>query len=78
MGILLGAVFIGGEPSEDLPFFMSSMMGLAIVVGAILLAVILCGMIAILAEIERHLREMKVMPPYGSARAGERNIPPKL
>ena len=57
---------------------MSSMTGLAIVVGAILFAIILCGLVTILAEIERHLREMKVKPPYSPASAGERNSNPKL
>jgi len=58
-GILIGYALItestinGYKLSEAAPAAVFS------VVGAILIAVLMCGLIALLAEIERHLRELK-------------------
>lgn len=77
MGLILGIAFIADTLPEDLPPLFTSIAFLAIIVGAILFAVVLCGMVAILAEIERHLREIK-NSPYSPLTAAGRNNSPKL
>lgn len=61
-GAIIAILILVGASIEGLPFSQlvaTSTGGLFIFLGAIIFAALFCGLLAILAEIERHLREIK-------------------
>ena len=69
------------EPSEIPGLFMglkSSAAGLIVFLMSIIIAALVCGLVAYLSEIERHLREMKMSqtPAAVSSKNKDARVPP--
>ena len=69
------------EPSEVPGLFMglkSSAAGVIVFLMSIIIAALVCGLVAYLSEIERHLREMKLSQTIstGTAKKTEARVPP--
>lgn len=58
-GVLVGYAVLTDRTINGFSFGQAAPLAIAAVIGAVIIAVLLCGLIALLAEIERHLREMK-------------------
>ena len=58
-GCLVGYAILSGNTINGYSFSEAAPLAVATIIFAIFVAVMLCGLIALLAEIERHLREMK-------------------
>lgn len=59
VGVLVGYAVLTDRTINGFSFGQAAPLAIAAVIGAVVMAVLLCGLIALLAEIERHLREMK-------------------